>query len=269
MKSRTFSVLLLTCIAAISPFVFAGTIFAQTTSTIVLQPAYDANNYNRVIYGVHPDINYPINEQVMLGFQNMETALIRFDVSGIPPNAVINSASLTLNIYGATDQFPFTIRRVLSAWVDSEVTYNHRTAAAGWVTPGASSFDNDISSTVLGTDVVSLGVHDIPLNAGEMQQMLTNNYGMWIHKDTVDNNYAEWYMMTDSTVSNRPKLTITYSVPLQGDANGDGKVDEADYAIWLAHFGQPTNLGVRVGDFNVDGFVDGMDYSIWVTHYSI
>jgi len=52
-----------------------------------------------------------------------------------------------------------------------------------------------------------------------------------------------------------------------GDANGDGKVDETDYGIWLAHFGQTVTGGVSVGDFNTDGKVDGIDFSIWTTHY--
>jgi len=269
MNTRIFPVFLLACIAAISPFIFAGKIFAQTTSTIVIQPGYDANNYNRIIYGNYPDTNYPVNEQVMLGFQNMENALMRFDLSRIPADARINSAFLSLNIYGMTNAFNFTVRRVLSPWVDSQVTYNHRTATTGWITPGAYSFDNDISSTVLGTDLSFIGVNDIPLNVSEMQKMLGQNYGMWFHKDNEENNFAVWHMMTDSTPSNRPKLTISYSIPLPGDANNDGVVDDKDYSIWLSHFGQSTNIGTSYGDFNKDGIVDGVDYAVWLTNYSV
>jgi parallel beta-helix repeat protein len=52
-----------------------------------------------------------------------------------------------------------------------------------------------------------------------------------------------------------------------GDANGDGQVNEADYAIWLAHFSQRTGSGPSVGDFDRNGIVDGVDYTIWLNNY--
>ncbi len=45
---------------------------------------------------------------------------------------------------------------------------------------------------------------------------------------------------------------------LAGDANGDGSVDELDYAIWHASYGKSTE-----GDFNNDGRTDELDYAIW------
>lgn len=51
-----------------------------------------------------------------------------------------------------------------------------------------------------------------------------------------------------------------------GDANGDGKVDDQDYTIWLAHYGQSLS-GPANGDFNNDGKVNGIDYVIWLNTY--
>ena len=74
------------------------------------------------------------------------------------------------------------------------------------------------------------------------------------------------------TPTNRPTNTSTSapsptpSVKL-GDTNGDGHVDEADYAIWLAHFSQITTGGASVGDFNGDQMVDGIDYAIWLKNF--
>jgi len=51
-----------------------------------------------------------------------------------------------------------------------------------------------------------------------------------------------------------------------GDANGDNLVNEADYSIWLSHYGMSVS-GISNGDFNGDSKVDGVDYSIWVNYY--
>ena len=59
-----------------------------------------------------------------------------------------------------------------------------------------------------------------------------------------------------------PTPTST-STPKPGDANGDGKVDFIDYAIWRLHFGQTTANGATDGDFNNSNYVDFVDYAIW------
>ena len=56
-------------------------------------------------------------------------------------------------------------------------------------------------------------------------------------------------------------------VPVQGDANGDGRVDGIDYVIWLNHYDTTTSNGSSDADFNSDGAVDGIDYVIWLNHY--
>jgi len=68
------------------------------------------------------------------------------------------------------------------------------------------------------------------------------------------------------TPTRTPTLTPT-PAPKPGDANGDMKVDETDYGIWFAHFGQTGTGGATIGDFNTDAKVDGIDFSIWTSHY--
>ena len=62
-------------------------------------------------------------------------------------------------------------------------------------------------------------------------------------------------------------FSIIHAQTLQGDANGDGRVDGIDYTAWLSHYSQTTTAGVTVGDFNINGKVDGIDFVIWLTNY--
>jgi len=56
---------------------------------------------------------------------------------------------------------------------------------------------------------------------------------------------------------------------IPGDANGDGRVDETDYSIWLSHYSPTTTQsgGASIGDLNSDSRVDGLDYVIWLNNY--
>jgi hypothetical protein len=58
--------------------------------------------------------------------------------------------------------------------------------------------------------------------------------------------------------------------PIPGDANGDGKVDGGDLAIWQQHYdplGANANNTFAWGDFNGDGKIDGGDLAIWQQYY--
>jgi hypothetical protein len=55
--------------------------------------------------------------------------------------------------------------------------------------------------------------------------------------------------------------------PANGDFNGDGKVNEFDYGILIAHFGEEGVPGEITGDANCDGVVDEFDYGIFFAHF--
>jgi len=62
--------------------------------------------------------------------------------------------------------------------------------------------------------------------------------------------------------------TVTPTTTVNGDANGDGSVNELDYAIWKTNYDTTATGGVTKGDFNLNGKVDGVDYLIWIQSHS-
>ncbi len=65
------------------------------------------------------------------------------------------------------------------------------------------------------------------------------------------------------------KFTIQGSTALQGDVNGDGRVDGADLVLFGLHFGSlrgETNYSAAA-DFNNDGRVDGLDLAILAANF--
>lgn len=66
-----------------------------------------------------------------------------------------------------------------------------------------------------------------------------------------------------------PRPTATPTPPdVPGDADGNGKVERADYIIWENHYSQSTPNGPSDGDFNQSGRVEGIDYIIWLNNYT-
>jgi hypothetical protein len=47
------------------------------------------------------------------------------------------------------------------------------------------------------------------------------------------------------------------------DFNLDGVIDSADYAVWRANAGTPSDASFDEGDANGDGVIDGADYVVW------
>ena len=60
-------------------------------------------------------------------------------------------------------------------------------------------------------------------------------------------------------VQHHPQAGIAQTL-LDGDYNGDGLVDVADWSVWKADYGSTTRLSA---DGNHDGLVDGADYAAW------
>jgi chitodextrinase len=71
------------------------------------------------------------------------------------------------------------------------------------------------------------------------------------------------------TGSNTPVPPSPTATAKPGDANGDGKVDDADYAIWRTNYNQTKSGGASIGDFNNNGKVEGLDYVIWRNNVGI
>lgn len=56
-----------------------------------------------------------------------------------------------------------------------------------------------------------------------------------------------------------------FLLPVVGDYNWDGVVDQGDYTVWADSYGQ-SGAGLA-GDGNNDGVVDQADYTLWVDNY--
>ena len=62
---------------------------------------------------------------------------------------------------------------------------------------------------------------------------------------------------------------LSWATLVPGDANGDGKVDGSDLALWQSHY-DPLGTGADLwtwGDWNGDNKIDGADLALWQQNY--
>jgi hypothetical protein len=87
----------------------------------------------------------------------------------------------------------------------------------------------------------------------------------WIRIDgqTVVGPFEDYFLVDGNTLR-------LVAPALEGDFNGDGHVDAADYTIWADNYtGSGGTSGTpSTGDANGDGAVDTADYTIWADNYA-
>jgi RHS repeat-associated protein len=147
-------------------------------------------------------------------------SLIKFDLSSIPSNATITSATLSLWTDTDFSDNDRTIRvyRLKVPFNESQATWNEASTGTSWQSPGASG-TNDREGAAIGYVLIpynqALDVEkQIPLSTAEIQEMVngtfTNN-GFIIIADTEDNDRFSYRTSDASAATKRPKLVIEYS----------------------------------------------------------
>jgi hypothetical protein len=152
---------------------------------------------------------------------SIRRGLVKFDLSGIPSNAVITSATLMLykGESESSNTRTYKVFRLLRVWTEGGVTWN-KYSGADWATPGgfgaADCEQTDIGSLSIAAGAAN-GPKNFSLTAASVQDMITGgaltNNGFLIKADTESADLLI-FSSSDATVeTQRPKLTIEYDLP--------------------------------------------------------
>lgn len=218
--------------------------------TVVLQPHYDDGN-NTYIRSAQPDIpvvgaaDMTAYAWTCSGDLCVGRGLFAFNFGNIPPNAIIDSATLYLyanteTVIGFGGDEPQTgnnaayIYRVTENWYYDEVT---------WLTQPAISYDN-IIEVPESTDPIQ----DYALDAKDIVQDYindpANSFGFTVRLDDELNYYTSLIFCSSfhPDESRHPKLVITYSLPLSIEENAGNLVAVSPNpasTCFNLHFDQP------------------------------
>lgn len=129
-----------------------------------------------------PDATHPNNAFIYVrndASYHWYTGLIAFDMSSIPPTAIIESATLSLWCYNVvSDDRSVNIHRVLVEWIEAEATHNNRKAGVAWNVAGCGGAGTDHSAILMGRKTSNtIGEWEFVLNVSEAQAMFADGAG--------------------------------------------------------------------------------------------
>jgi hypothetical protein len=198
--------------------------FEEPTTTIAFQDGvaptggYSGTTDTYIDSGA-PTTNFGTADPVQLdsngdAIDPNQAVLIKFDVSQIPANSVVLSATLIVNSVNATAG-SFPIYRLLRNWSGTEATWNVYATGSSWTTAGAQGAGTDYFATSLGSVTGGTGSVSIALNASGVAVVqgwvngTISNFGLLIQ------NYAQidgfdFSADDTATAANRPRLVVTY-----------------------------------------------------------
>lgn len=161
-----------------------------------------------------PDTNYGSASSLSVdgdtGGGKDDSALLRWDLSGIAPGTKVGSASVTLSVTNASAQ-TYEAYALKRAWAEPEATWNAYAAALPWEVAGAKgSFDRE--TTVAGTITPpATGEQSFALSPDLVQRWVdapASNRGIIVADGAITDGMA--FSSRESTaVDQRPRLTVT------------------------------------------------------------
>lgn len=174
-------------------------------------------------YGTQPDLQiYPWN----IGYN--KRALVRFDLSSIPMDSTIVSATLSLKetaTYGVARTI--ALHRATRDWTEASVSWNRYNALNPWTTPGG-DFSGSASAAASVTWWPSAqpdwDTWDVTPDVLAFVNGTTNNYG-WVVKDANEDSSQQYWYFSSREGTSAPTLTIRYSATAVGSGVADACLD--------------------------------------------
>jgi hypothetical protein len=145
-------------------------------------------------------------------------AILSFNASSVPSGTLVRSATLTLTLKSglgsAGAQRTVAVRRLGSAFVESQATWLVRQTGTPWAVAGG-----DVAETVTTSEVTNTANTKITFNVtAVVQQAVNGSYSRQVRLALIDidgggdakESFREYHSSEASTASNRPQLAVSY-----------------------------------------------------------
>lgn len=193
--------------------------FETQDGTLTEDTRNDSDNTSTT-YGSAPELYMLEGSYSRYGF-------LRFDCADIDSGSTCLSATLELTVGLQDAASTLNVHSMSSAtgdWSEADLNWNVYKSGTPWPgSPGGSTAGTDYESGTIGSASVGTtgSTLSISLDTDRIAGWFgpnNTNYGLRI---SVPSAYMSWYASEDSTLSNRPKLTIEYEYPVTDPATAE------------------------------------------------
>jgi len=192
--------------------------------TLTLQPGEATTEDTEIWTGTstpHGDLVILQIGESNLQVDSIYRGLLRFDLSGIPANAAILSAVLSLWSFArnASNNSTFEVFRMKRAWVEAQAIWTHYATGSAWSAPGGFGAD-DCEQTPMGSTVIDrlvYGEKQWALDAAAVQEWVSGampNNGVLIKSAAESDDLISFRSSSyDTDMTKRPMLAVSFAVP--------------------------------------------------------
>ncbi|NIM02600.1 DNRLRE domain-containing protein [bacterium] len=180
----------------------------------IIQPGPEKSRDSHISKGVGDLMrNFGSKESMGVGLNDSKRLVLRFDLSSIPPDAIISSAELQLCLaeeYDFAPQRVIYVHRITGFWKDKEVTWQRRVDNRDWKNLGG-DFDWEIESAKSLTGINYGWVSwDVTRTIKNWLKGEYVNFGFLLKENCVDTDTI-WFLSSEAEwEAYRPKLVISY-----------------------------------------------------------
>lgn len=180
----------------------------QTLGTGGSAPIYSGTTDTQLEQALPTTNEGTVNEIVIKGGANKRHALIRWDLSYLAPNTVVQNACITFQLQDPSAQ-AYPAFELLRSWSESQATWNTATTGTPWQTAGAWGIA-DSGSVIVGSIAPnSSGQVSIALAKELVQRWVSHpeqNYGVVLGNNSSNDGLS--FASSEGSVSERPALLV-------------------------------------------------------------
>jgi hypothetical protein len=143
------------------------------------------------------------------------SCLIRFNLTALPTNALVNKACLHLTIADPSVR-TFAARRLLQPWMVGQATWNEYKSFLAWGALGAKGVaDRDPADIAIIPSYSPAGTISVPIDIAVVQEWVSSpstNNGVTLAESAASDGIS-FYSSEVATVAERPMLSVGYRLP--------------------------------------------------------
>jgi hypothetical protein len=200
---------------------------SEPGEVLALQPSGSLGE-DTFIYSTQPDINFGTRAEILITQKvKLHHGLFRFDLSGLPAQAIIKDATLELNLesINSLNTGTVSVHRLTQDWKESQATWNDYGTGTPWAAAGGDYDPVPAAAADIDYSVPGPYPWDVTGLVIDWHTGTEPNYGMLLAVSSpVDE--ARFTSSDSASPGLRPKLTINYTCPcgvVCAGAGGTGK----------------------------------------------